>query len=61
MGRAVAYLAQVVKALEAYADVAAPGGLTGLTATGGKVDIAEPPGPLPAGTGKPDDRKGKRS
>lgn len=61
MGRAVAYLAQVVKALEAYADVAAPGGLTGLTATGGKVDIAGPPGPLPTGTGKPDDRKGKRS
>ena len=61
MGRAVAYLAQVVKALEAYADVAAPGGLTGLTATGNKADIAGPPGPLPTGTGKPDDGKGKRS
>ena len=61
MGRAVAYLAQVVKALEAYADVAAPVGLTGLTAPGNKADIAGPPGPLPTGTGKPDDRKGKRS
>jgi hypothetical protein len=61
MGRAVAYLVQVVKALEAYADVAPPGNATGLTAPGDKVDIAGPPGPLPTGTGKPDDGKGKRS
>ena len=61
MGRAVAHLVQVVKALEAYADVATPGNSTGLTATGNKADIAGPPGPLPTGTGKPDDGKGKRS
>ena len=61
MGRAVAYLAQVVKALEAYADVATPGNSTGLTATADKADIAGPPGALPTGTGKPDDGKGKRS
>lgn len=61
MGRAVAYLVQVVKALEAYADVASPGNSTGLTATGDKADIAGPPGALPTGTGKPDDGKGKRS
>ena len=61
MGRAVAYLVQVVKALEAYADVAPPGNSTGLTAPGNQADIAGPPGPLPTGTGKPDERKGKRS
>ena len=61
MGRAVAYLVQVVKALEAYADVATPGNSAGLTAPGNKADIAGPPGPLPTGTGKPDDGKGKRS
>jgi hypothetical protein len=61
MGRAVAYLVQVVKALEAYADVATPGISTGLTAPGNKADIAGSPGPLPTGTGKPDDGKGKRS
>jgi hypothetical protein len=60
MGRAVAYLVQVVKALEAYADVAPPGNSAGLTATGNKADIAGPPGTLPTGTGKPDDGKGKR-
>jgi len=61
MGRAVAYLVQVVKALEAYADVASPGNATGLTAPGNKADIAGPPGALPTGTGKPDGGKGKRS
>ena len=61
MGRAVAYLVQVVKSLEAYADVATPGISTGLTAPGNKVDIAGPPGALPTGTGKPDGGKGKRS
>jgi hypothetical protein len=61
MGRAVAYLVQVVKSLEAYADVAPPGNSTGLTPPGNKADIAGPPGPLPAGTGKPDGGKGKRS
>jgi hypothetical protein len=61
MGRAVAYLVQVVKALEAYADVATPGISTGLTAPGNQTDIARPPGPLPTGTGKPEDGKGKRA
>jgi len=61
MKRAVAYLVQVVKSLEAYADVASPGNSTGLTATGDKADIAGPPGALPTGIGKPDDGKGKRS
>ena len=61
MTRAVAYLVQVVKSLEAYADVATPGNSTGLTAPGNKADIAGPPGPLPTGTGKPDGGKGKRS
>jgi hypothetical protein len=61
MGRAVAYLVQVVKALEAYADVAAPGNATGLTAPADKADIAGPPGTLPNGAGKPDGGKGKRS
>ena len=61
MGRAVAYLVQVVKALEAYADVASPGNSTGLTAAGNKADIAGPPDALPTGTGKPDDGKGKPS
>jgi hypothetical protein len=61
MGRAVAYLVQVVKALEAYADVATPGNATGLTAPGTKADIAGPPGALPTGAGKPDGGKGKRS
>jgi hypothetical protein len=61
MGRAVAYLVQVVKALEAYADVATPGNSTGLTMPGNKADIAGPPGALPAETGKPDGGKGKRS
>ena len=61
MKRAVAYLVQVVKSLEAYADVATPGNSTGLTAPGNKADIAGPPGPLPTGTGKPDGGKGKRS
>jgi hypothetical protein len=61
MGRAVAYLVQVVKALEAYADVAPPGNATGLTPPGNKADIAGPPGPLPIGAGKPDDGKEKRS
>ncbi len=61
MGRAVAYLVQVVKALEAYADVATPGISTGLTSPGNKADIAGPPGPLPTGTGKPTGGKGKRS
>ena len=61
MGRAVAYLVQVVKALEAYADVATPGNSTGLMAPGNKADIAGPPDALPTGTGKPDDGKGKRS
>ena len=61
MGRAVAYLVQVVKALEAYADVPSPGNAAGLTTTGDKPDIAGPPGALPAGTGQPDDGKGKQS
>ena len=61
MGRAVAYLVQVVKALEAYADVATPGNATGLTPPGNKADIAGPPGPLPTGTGKPARGKGKPS
>jgi hypothetical protein len=61
MGRAVAYLVQVVKALEAYADVATPGIATGLTATGNKADIAASPGAMPTGIGKPDGGKGKQS
>jgi len=61
MGRAVAYLVQVVKALEAYADVATPGISTGLTAPGNKADIGGSPGALPTGTCKPDGGKGKRS
>jgi hypothetical protein len=59
MGRAVAYLVQVVKSLEAYADVAAPGRSTGLTPPADKADIAGPPGAPPAKTGKPDGGKGK--
>jgi hypothetical protein len=61
MGRAVAYLVQVVKVLEAYADVPSPGNATGLTSPGNQADIAGPPGALSTGTGKPDDGKGKRS
>ena len=61
MGRAVAYLVQVVKALEAYADVASPGNATSLTPPADKSDIAGTLGPLPTGTGKPAGGKGKRS
>jgi hypothetical protein len=61
MGHAIAYLVQVVKALEAYADVASPGHATGLTPPADKSDIAGKPDPLPSGTGKPDGGKGKRS
>jgi hypothetical protein len=61
MGRAVAYLVQVVKALEAYADVASPGNATSLTPPANKADTGGAPGALQTGTGKPDGGKGKRS
>jgi hypothetical protein len=54
MAQAVAYLAQVVKTLEAYAAVAAPGGASALTATENKADISQSAGDVPAGTVEPD-------
>jgi hypothetical protein len=55
MTQAVAYLAQVVKTLEAYAAVAAPGsGASALTATENKAEISPSAGDVPAGAGKPD-------
>ena len=59
MSHAVAYLAQVVTTLEAYADVAAPGGASALTATESQADISPSPGNFPAGTGGPDGGKAK--
>jgi hypothetical protein len=54
MAQAVAYLAQVVKTLEAYAAVAAPGGASALTATENKADISPSAGDFPAGAVEPD-------
>jgi hypothetical protein len=54
MTQAVAYLGQVVKTLEAYAAVAAPGGASALTATENKADISPSAGDFPAGAGEPD-------
>jgi len=59
MGQAVAYLAQVVRSLEAYADVAAPGVAPGLTAAGIPEDIAGQPGSGPGQAAKPADETGK--
>ncbi len=59
MTQAVAYLAQVVKTLEAYAAVAAPGGASALTATENKADVSLSTGDLPAGAVDPDGGKKK--
>ena len=59
MTQAVAYLAQVVKTLEAYAAVAAPGGASALTATENKADISLSAGDFSAGAGEPDGGKKK--
>jgi len=59
MTQAVAYLAQVVKTLEAYAAVAAPGGASALTATENKADISQSSGSIPAAASKPDGGKKK--
>ena len=53
MTQAVAYLGQVVKTLEAYAAVAAPGGASALTATENKADISPSAGDFPAGASEP--------
>jgi len=52
MAQAVAYLAQVVKTLEAYAAVAAPGGASALTAMENKADSSPSDGNFPAGNGE---------
>ena len=49
MTQAVAYLTQVVRTLEAYADVAGPGGASTLTAPESPVDGSRPTGDVPAG------------
>ena len=54
MTQAVAYLGQVVKTLEAYAAVAAPGGASALTATENKADISPSAGDFPTGAVEPD-------
>ena len=59
MTQAVAYLAQVVKTLEAYAAVAAPGGASALTATENNADISPSVAGLPGGAGEPDGGKKK--
>ena len=59
MAQAVAYLAQVVKTLEAYAAVAAPGGAPALTAAETRVDFSPSAGDAPAGTVEPDAGKKK--
>ena len=59
MAQAVAYLAQVVKTLEAYAAVAAPGGASALTATENKADIPQSAGDFSAGAVDPDGGKKK--
>ena len=55
MTQAVVYLAQMVRTLEAYAAVAAPGGASALTAAENKADISRVAGDFPAGTAEPDD------
>jgi hypothetical protein len=64
MARAVAYLAQVVRALDAYAGVATPGGSAASNAPAEKPDDASDAqglsDPLPAGAGERSGRKGKR-
>jgi hypothetical protein len=59
MAQAVAYLAQVVKTLEAYAAVAAPGGASALTPAENKADISVSAGDFSAGTGEPDGERKK--
>jgi hypothetical protein len=59
MAQAVAYLAQTVKTLEAYAAVATPGGASALTATENKVDGSLSAGDVPPGGGEPDGGKKK--
>ena len=59
MGQAVAYLAQVVRALEAYADVPSPGSSAGLTPPGKPDDIPGQPGTMTGNSVEPDGEKGK--
>jgi len=59
MGQAVAYLGQVVRSLEAYADVAAPGGATGLTATGNHENTPGRPDSTSGETAQPGGETGK--
>jgi hypothetical protein len=64
MARAVAYLAQAVKALDAYAGVALPGEAAAATGPEAKTDDArnaeDPSNPLPAGASERSSQKGKR-
>ena len=59
MGRAVAYLGQVVKTLEAYADVVAPGSSTTLMPPGNRDDTAVQSGPIIGKAGEPGGEKGR--